>query len=184
MEKNVFLLVAIIFLTAQFGIAQKYITKNGHIKFYSDTPAEKIEAHNKQVNSALDTETGDFVFKILMKSFEFEKALMQEHFNENYVESHKYPNATFLGKITNLDEIDFTKEGTYNAYVKGKLSIHGVSREIEHEGTFTVNDSKIRGYSVFNILLENYDIKIPNAVITNIAESIEITVDVKLEELN
>ena len=93
----------LIFITlGMSGNAQKYITKNGYIKFYSETPIETIEAHNRQVNSALDRETGDFVFKVLMRSFEFEKALMQEHFNENYVESENFPNATFKGKVTNL----------------------------------------------------------------------------------
>jgi len=71
------------------------------------------------VNAALDTESGDFVFRVLIRSFEFEKALMQEHFNENYLESHKFPNASFQGKVTNLSEIDFTKDGTYEATVEG-----------------------------------------------------------------
>ena len=95
--------------------AQKYMTKNGNIKFYSETPMETIEATNNQVNAALDTQTGDLVFKVLIKSFQFEKALMQEHFNENYMESDKMPNSTFKGKVTNLSAIDFTKEGTYEA---------------------------------------------------------------------
>ena len=94
--------------------AQRYITKNGHIKFYSETPMETIEANNHQVNSALDIATGDFVFKVLMKSFEFEKALMQEHFNENYVESDKYPNATFKGKVLNISEYDFKSNNSFD----------------------------------------------------------------------
>ena len=81
------------------AFSQKYLTKNGSIRFYSETPMETIQADNKQVNSALDVQTGDFVFKVLIKSFLFEKALMQEHFNENYMESDKMPDATFTGKI-------------------------------------------------------------------------------------
>ena len=125
-------------ITFLFGMyqasAQKYITKTGHIRFYSDAPLEKIEANNRQVNSALDAATGNFVFKVLMKSFEFEKALMQEHFNENYMESDKYPNSTFVGKVTNLSTIDFQRQGKYPAEVDGKLTLHGVTKQGKTKG--------------------------------------------------
>ncbi len=182
--KIIKLISTIIFVlatTALFG--QKFITKNGHIRFYSKTPMETIEAHNRQVNCALNVETGDFVFKILMKSFEFEKALMQEHFNENYVESDKYPNAIFKGKITNMEAIDFSKNGKYKATVKGSLIIHGVAKKIVEEGTFTVKDEKVQGYSVFEIKPEDFNINIPNIVVGKIADEMEITVDVNLNLL-
>lgn len=163
--------------------AQKYVTKNGHIKFYSETPIETIEAHNYQVNSAINIETGDFVFKVLMKSFEFEKALMQEHFNENYVESDTYPNSTFVGKIDNLDQIVFTKEGRYEATVSGDLTLHGVTNPITEKGIFTVEEGQITGNSTFMIKPADYDIKIPMAVVNNIAEEIEVTVNVNMKEL-
>lgn len=182
MKKSI-ALFAVIILGFQFSHAQRFLTKNGHIKFYSETPIETIEAHNYQVNSALDIGAGDFVFKVLMKSFEFEKALMQEHFNENYIESHKYPNATFVGKVTNHEDIDFTQEGSYEAVVEGKLTIHGVTNDIKETGTFKVKDGVIHGTSVFNVKLKDYDIKIPKAVTENIAETIEVTVDVKLEKM-
>ena len=123
--------------------AQRYITKNGHIKFYSETPMETIEANNQQVNSALDISTGDFVFKVLMKSFEFEKALMQEHFNENYVESDKYPNSTFKGKVLNITDYDFKSNNSYDVIVEGDLSMHGVTKKITEKGTLTVSDNGI-----------------------------------------
>ena len=141
--------------------AQKYITKNGHIKFHSETPMETIEAHNRQVNSALDIATGDFVFKVLMKSFEFEKALMQEHFNENYVESDKYPNASFKGKVANISDIDFSQQGKYDVIVEGFLTIHGVSKPINQAGTFKVGDENINGLATFIVKPEDYKIKIP-----------------------
>lgn len=164
------------------GYAQKYITKNGHIKFYSETPIETIEAHNRQVNSALDASTGDFVFKVLMKSFEFEKALMQEHFNENYVESDKFPNATFTGKVTNLDNIDFKNAGEYNAIVEGTLTIHGVEKAIKETGKFSVADGTVKGNCTFIVKPEDYNIRIPKTVVNNIAGEIEVTVNVSLEE--
>jgi polyisoprenoid-binding protein YceI len=175
--------VMFILIQAGFAMGQKYITKNGHIMFYSETPMETIEAHNTQVNSVLDITTGDFVFKVLMKSFEFEKALMQEHFNENYVESDKFPNAIFKGKVININDMDFSKAGEYNAVVEGELTLHGVTKKITEKGTFSSDGSKITGKSKFVILPGDYDIKIPKTVINNIAEEIEVTVEVALEPL-
>jgi polyisoprenoid-binding protein YceI len=177
-----FVLICLMFTGLTSLQAQKYITKNGYIKFFSDAPLEKIEAHNRQVNAALDATTGDFVFKVLMKSFEFEKALMQEHFNENYVESDKYPNATFLGKITNIKGIAFEKDGVYPATVDGKLTIHGVTKPVSVKGTFEVKQGKVRGKATFQILLADYSISIPGAVVNNISKSVEISVDLALDK--
>ncbi len=170
-------------MIAYLSFGQKYFTKNGHIKFYSETPIETIEAHNNQVNSALDAESGDFVFKVLMKSFEFEKALMEEHFNENYVESDKFPNSTFKGKIVNIKDLDLTKPGEYEAVVEGELTIHGVTHKIRTKGTLKSSGDQIEGHSVFMVKPDDYQIKIPNTVINNIADQIEVTVEVKLEKL-
>ena len=179
------LVIAAIAITASFTVqAQKYMTKNGNIKFYSETPIETIEATNNQVNAALDSQTGDLVFKVLIKSFQFEKALMQEHFNENYMESDKFPNSTFVGKVTNLSAIDFSKEGTYEATIEGDLTIHGVTKKISEKGTFTVKaGDKIHGISKFNVKPADYSIKIPGAVVKNIAETIEVTVDIELSKM-
>ena len=122
-------------------------------------------------------ETGEIVFAVLMKSFKFSKALMEEHFNENYVESDKYPRSTFEGQIINLDEIQFDKAGTYEATIQGKLTIHGETKEIEEKGTITVANEGIVGNSKFKIDLYDYKIDIPKVVKENIAESIEITVE-------
>lgn len=164
--------------------AQRYATRNGNISFYSEAPLENIEAFNNQVNSALDISSGDFVFRVLMKAFQFEKALMQEHFNENYVESHKHPNASFTGKVLNLSEIDFTKPGQYPATIAGELTIKGITQKLTESGVFEVNaDGSLRGTSTFVIAIADYDIRIPRAVVNNIAEQIEIRVDVVLNPL-
>ena len=181
--KNLIKIAIILVMMTGHVFAQKYLTKNGKISFFSDAPAEKIEAHNNQVNTALDVTTGEFVFKVLIKSFEFENALMQEHFNENYMESGKFPNSTFKGKVTNLSEIDFTKNGTYKTVVEGDLMIHGVTKKIKQSGFFEVKDGKIIANSKFSIALKDYDIKIPNTVLLNIAENVEITVNVSLETI-
>ena len=163
--------------------AQRFITKSGKITFFSDSPLEKIEAVNNSVNSALDTQTGMFVFKVLMKSFTFEKALMQEHFNENYVESDKYPVATFKGKVTNIDKIDFGTAGKYDAIVEGNLTMHGKTKKIKTTGVFTVYDEGIKGTSSFSIKLADYGVEIPSIVAEKIAKEILINVDINLKPL-
>jgi polyisoprenoid-binding protein YceI len=181
--KSLLIVSLVLLMSASSVYSQKYMTRNGHIRFFSSASLEDIEAHNRQVNAALDLETGDFVFRVLVRSFEFEKALMQEHFNENYMESHKFPNASFQGKISNLSEIDFNKNGTYEATVEGKMTIHGVTKDIVEKGTLTMKDGTIEAYSQFNVKVADFDIKIPKTVVNNIAENIQVTVDVKLEKL-
>jgi polyisoprenoid-binding protein YceI len=183
MKTNIIVLLFALMISVSVS-GQKFITKTGHIKFFSDSPLEKIEANNRQVNSALDVATGGFVFKVLMKSFEFKKALMQEHFNENYVESDKYPTATFVGKVTNIKDLIVDKDGVYNASVEGKLTLHGVTKEISEKGTFEIKQGKLSARSKFNLTLSDYKITIPGNVGNNIAKTIEITVDLTLEKAN
>ena len=181
--KNLIILFFCLAAVSFSANAQKFITKTGHIKFFSDSPLEKIEAHNHQVNAALDASTGDFVFKVLEKSFEFNKALMQEHFNENYVESDKFPNALFSGKITNIKDVNIAKDGIYEVNVEGKLTLHGVTQTVKQKGSIEVKGGKLTGNSKFNILLSDYNIKIPGAVANNISKTVEITVEISLEKL-
>jgi hypothetical protein len=181
--KTLFLLISLMLTLVITSQAQRYATKNGYIRFYSDAPLEKIEAINRQVNAALDLKTGDFVFRALMKSFGFEKALMQEHFNENYVESDKFPNATLLGKIVNFSEINTAKEGIYPVTVEGKLTIHGVTKQVTVKGTIEAKGGKLIGKAKFNINLDDYKITVPSAVISNISKNIEISVETVLEIL-
>ena len=183
MKTTIKIIAIALLLSTTSAFAQKFITKNGHISFYSSAPLEDIEAHNNQVNAVLDTETGEFVFKVLIKSFQFEKALMQEHFNENYLESDKYPTSVFKGKVSNHQKIDFTQPGTYPAVVEGDLTIHGVTQPITTEGTLKVKEGSIAGTSEFMVRVDDYDIKIPKAVVNNIAEEIKVTVDIELEPL-
>jgi len=183
MKKTILTIICLL-VAATAVNAGIFATKTGYIKFYSASPLEKIEAHNHQVNAALDATSGDFVFQILMRSFEFEKAMMQEHFNENYVESDKFPNATFLGKVTNIKDVNTGKDGTYEAIIEGKLTIHGVTQTVKSNGKFEVKEGKLSGKSKFNILLSDYKIMIPGTVTNNISKSIEITVEVNLDKIN
>jgi len=181
--KKITTILAIILLTASMANAQKYMTKSGTIKFYSETPMEKIEATNRQANSALDFSNGNFVFKVLIRGFEFEKALMQEHFNENYMESEKFPNSTFNGKITNIKDVNLGKDGVYKVVVEGDLAMHGVTNKAKVNGTLEVKGGKVVGKAVFNVSPKDYNINIPKAVINNIAEAIQVDVNVTLDKL-
>jgi hypothetical protein len=161
--------------------AQKYMTRNGYIGFFSHTALEDIKADNNQVASVLDISTGGIVFQVLIKSFHFDRALMEEHFNENYLESEKFPKSTFNGKIINLSEIDFSKNGTYNVIVEGDLTIHGVTNKVSAKGTLEVLSDGIKASSRFNLNPEDYKIEVPGLVRNNIAKSLEITVSIKYE---
>lgn len=158
--------------------AQKYISRNGHVWFYSHTPVEDIEAHNYQVVSILDAADGTLQFSMLIKSFEFRIALMQEHFNENYMESGKIPKAGFTGIISNLSDIDFSKNGSYPAEVTGELTIHGVTKTDTFKGTLTVSGNSVNAKAGFIVKPKEFDITIPAVVENKIAKEIEVNVDV------
>jgi len=163
--------------------SQKYFTRVGHVTFSSDTPLEKIEAKNDKATCVVDTESGQMAFAVLIKAFAFEKALMQEHFNENYMESSKFPKASFKGNIENWATINFNKDGSYPAQIKGNMTIHGVTKLVETEGVFVVKDGKISASANFSVLTQDYEIDIPSVVRDNIAKEIMVDVAVNLEPL-
>lgn len=184
MMKKVALVFAVQLMFLTFVQAQgKIYTKTGTINFDATADLEKIAATNKKVTAVIDTKSGAMEFAVLMKSFEFEKALMEEHFNENYVESDTYPKATFKGTISNLSDIKFTTDGTYTANVTGNLTMHGVTKPVTTTGTFTVKNGKVTAKSTFKVLLSDYNITIPSLVAANISKEATITVDLALEPL-
>ena len=160
------------------GFAQdKYFTRTGHVSFYSETPSEKIEAHNYQVTSVLVASTGAMEFVILIKSFEFKNALMQEHFNENYMDSDSFPKASFKGKIKDLSKVNFKKDSIYNIEVEGDLTMHGVSKKTTVTGTLEVKKGQILAKANFNVTLKDYNIQIPKMAAKKIAETVQVKVD-------
>ena len=182
-KKNLVALAFLVLFAGSINAQDRYFTKTGKIDFSSKAPLEDIEAKNKTVTAVLDTKTGAIQFKVQMKGFEFEKALMQEHFNENYVESGKYPEANFKGTVANNSAVNYGKDGTYNVTVKGKLTLHGVTKDVEAPGSIKVAGGKIDAASNFNIQLSDYNISIPSVVKDKISNNIKITVDTKLEPL-
>jgi hypothetical protein len=176
--KRIFLIVLLISGVIAVN-AQKYMTKNGFIGFYSHTAMEDIKGDNNQVVGLLDVSTGEMVFQALVKSFHFDRALMEEHFNENYMESDKFPKSMFKGKITNLASIDFSKNGTYDAIVEGDLTIHDATNKITTKGTIEVTGAGINANAKFNIVPEDYKINIPGVVREKINKNLEVTVTMK-----
>lgn len=166
-----FLFVLVCFLVQ----AQKFKSDNSSIHFYSKAPIEDIEATNTESTSIIDLQSNAFVFVVPISKFSFEKKLMQEHFNENYLESDKYPKAIFKGKISNWSG----EEGEQTATATGQMLIHGVENEISIEGTINRVGDEMNISAVFPIALEDYKIKIPKALFYNIAEKVEVTISFK-----
>jgi polyisoprenoid-binding protein YceI len=171
------------FCTFTLLAQDKYFTKSGKIYFNASAKLEKVEATNRSVVAVMDTKTGAVQFAVMLKGFDFEKALMQEHFNENYVESDKYPKAEFAGKVTNNQEINYTRDGVYPVKVSGKLTLHGQTKEVSATGKITVKGGKIQLDSDFEVLLSDFKIDIPGLVKENISNNTRISVQCQLEPL-
>ena len=180
--KKLSLLIAIVaFIVTSSAYGQKLVSSKSQIKFFSTTPAENIEANNYATVSTLDKETGAVIFSIPMQSFEFEKALMQKHYNsDKFLNTKEFPKAKLKGKITNINEIDFTKDGSYNANVEGDLTLKGVTKLISEKGTVVVKGNKVDVKSKFDLILADYGISfVKGKPASNIAKSVEVTVQVE-----
>jgi polyisoprenoid-binding protein YceI len=164
-------------------ICQNYYTRDGSIVFESDAPIEQIEAVNNKAICVWDTESGAIEMAVLIQSFKFEKALMEEHFNENYMESEKYPKAKFKGKVLNMSSIHLDKDGTYTADVEGDLTMHGQTQTITLQANVVVANGVAKTLATFNIAVEDYKIKIPSIVKDKIAKIVQVRVDLDLKLL-
>ncbi len=158
------------------GYTQPYYksNKSNTITFYSKAPLEDIQAINKDATSIIDISSRNVAFKVPIKSFKFENGLMQEHFNENYMHSDKYPDGTFSGKI--IEYIDLKKDGEYDVTVSGKLTIHGVTQNRTIKGKINIKEKTAIIDCKFDVYLKDHNIEIPKMVIKKIAEKIEVTV--------
>lgn len=175
---------AIIMISSFSGIAQKYMTKTAAVDFISKAPLETITALNKSAVCLLDIQTGALDVVVQTKSFVFEKQLMQEHFNENYMESDKYPKASFKGKVANISAVQWTKEGTYAIEVEGKMNLHGATKDIKEKGKIVVTKSGVTLSGSFVLLLANYNIAVPGAVKDKVAKDVTINLKANLEPYN
>lgn len=165
--------------------AQKLFTRDGVVSFdatASNSP-EPIKAVSKSGTCVWDKSSGAVEMAVLVKGFLFEKALMQEHFNENYLESTKYPKATFIGKLDNSGSVDMAKDGTYKVNASGTLTMHGVSKTVTAPVTFTVKGGKVSAAVNFSVALADYNISIPSVVADKVNKKVEISIAVNLEPM-
>lgn len=168
-------LFALLFLM-QVGYTQGqtlFGTSTGEVSFYSDTPLETIEAVNKKTGSIINATSRELAVQMKITDFVFPNKLMQEHFNENYLESEKYPNATFKGKIK--ETVDLTASGTYPVTAEGSLTIHGVTKPVSVMGTIVSSGSQLKLDFKFQVRTEDYQIEVPSLVVTKIAETIDVS---------
>lgn len=175
------ILMHCLFVTVLNAGAQLYITKTGFTGFYSKTPMEDIKAENNQVYAAVDLSKKTIAFSMLLKGFLFRKELMQEHFNENYVESDKYPRATFSGIFTG--DIDPVEQEPVVIQVKGKISLHGVEKEFSAPATLSVRNGNLTGVSKFQLIPGDFNIAIPALVSDKIAKQIDVAINISCKQL-
>ncbi len=183
--KKIICLLIVVFLTGIVSAQDKYFTKTGKINFDATSPGspEQVEGIHKSTLCVLDTKTGNLQFSVTMKGFEFERALMQEHFNENYIESDQFPKSEFKGQISNNSSISYATNGEYPVSVKGKLTMHGITKDVEANGKLVVKNGKIAATSVFTVLLADYKITIPGLVADKVSKSAKIVVNCLLDPL-
>lgn len=181
--KKIIISTFLIFGVVGFAFSQKYFTKEGKITFVSQAPLETIEAENNTSTFVMDLATGKIQMATLIKGFHFEKALMEEHFNENYMESDKFPKATFKGKFDGAT-IDVSQDGVLMVPIVGLLTIHGETKRVEMPASFTVTGGKVKARAQMRVKLSDYKVAIPKVVKDNISEEVKITVEVNLEVLN
>jgi polyisoprenoid-binding protein YceI len=154
--------------------AQRFISERSQVSFYSETPLENIDARNAETTSLFDVANGQIVFSVPIQSFVFAKSLMQQHFNENYLESEKYPKATFKGTVSGFS----LKAGSQKVTASGDLLIHGVSRRVTTDGVMEMSDGKIRLLVSFPVKLEDYQVKVPKVVFYKIAQEVMVKMDI------
>ena len=162
------------------AVAQKFTAEKTYVKFFSDAAIEDITAENTKASSIYNEATGDVVFSIPIKEFEFEKSLMKEHFNEKYMESEQFPKATFQGKISGYQS---STAGEQKASATGKMTIHGVTQDVTINGTAENVKGMPKMKAKFMVKLVDYKIKIPQLLWKNIAEEIEVTVEFNFKPL-
>ncbi len=178
-----FVTICLVLAAGLAAHAQKFGTRTGNVSFFSKSPLENIKAENNQAYAVIDAGKKNLAIALLLKGFIFEKELMQTHFNENYVESDKYPkanfNGTFEGSTATLD-----KDGNYQVTVKGTLSLHNVTKTIEVPATLKKQGNSITGNANFKVKPEDYNISIPSIVRDKIASEITVTVNIDCNSMN
>jgi polyisoprenoid-binding protein YceI len=182
MKISTLLLTFILILSFTTIHGQQYITKAGHAYFMSHTDAIDIDGNNHQVACIANPATGEIVFIVLIKAFEFSLATADKHFNETYMESDQFPKATFKGKIQQLTQIDLTKDGEYTVTAEGLLTIHGQTVPVSKQGILVVKDGTISLESNFQVSISDFKIEVPRSVENRVAKTVDVHIDVVLNK--
>lgn len=177
---KIIILIGVYVLSLAALNAQGYKTTTGEVEFFSSAPVEDIKAINQAVTGLFNVQTGSLAFLVPIKAFRFPKSLMQEHFNERFMESHDYPEATFEGKLTGYSQ---SRSGPQEAKAEGNLTIHGITENYSVPGTVTFDGDQIIMNAVFPVDLEDHNIEIPQVLFYNIAEQVEVTAQFVFKQL-
>jgi len=181
MKRKSLLFIGLALLISVSAFSQtkgKLVSSKTHVKFYSHTAVEDIEANNYATVSTINKETGEVVFSVPMQGFEFEKSLMQKHFNsDKFLDTKSFPKSKLTGKIANIDEVDFSKDGEYTVLFEGELNIKGKSKPVSEKGTIIVKGDNVGVQSKFNLTLADFGITfVEGKPASNIAKEVEVTV--------
>ena len=177
--KKLFFLTLLLTFKLSLKAQPLFNSFSNEISFFSEAPLDNISAINKDAKSLINPSNNEIAVILGIRNFKFEKAFMEEHFNENYLESHKYKTAVFKGKIN--EKIDFFKDGSYDVSATGKLNIHGVEQERTFNGTILIKGDTITLKTAFKIALKDHKIEIPKIVSSNIAEEVDVKAIINYE---
>lgn len=176
-----FTIIPLAFVSNEAIAQSRYKIVEPSVNFFAGTPLEDIDGTSDKLVGVLDVEKNEFAFRIAMNSFQFPRALMQEHYNENYLETDKFPNADFKGSIEG--EVNWEENGTYSVQAVGDFIIHGVTKKYDIPATIVIDGDKKTLSATFEILLEDHDIKRPKIVMLKIADSANVTVNASLQKM-
>ncbi|AIZ63896.1 hypothetical protein PK28_09745 [Hymenobacter sp. DG25B] len=178
------LCMALLLGVSSSASAQRYSTRTGTVSFFSVSIMEDIEAKTSQAAALLDMQTAQVAFAIPIRSFEFKRTLMQEHFNENYMESDRFPKATFKGRVTNLNVDQLHKGGAQRVAVEGDLTLHGITRKVQTTGSLEVASGRLLVHTLFSVAPADYGIDVPLLVREHIAKVVTIRVSMACDPVS
>ncbi len=171
------LLFGVFLVTGTCLWAQDFRTHTGFVSFFGEKPFNEVRGDNHEVEGTIDTKTGEVEFHAMIKSFHFQNKDIEKDFNEKYMESDRYPESNFIGRILNLADIDFNQPGEYQVVVEGKLTIHNVTRKVSHPGVLTVTKDELSAKSQFIVKPADFKVRLPKMFGIRMANEINVSVD-------
>jgi hypothetical protein len=173
MKKAIGMIFVAIFCLAQMGLSAqtKYYTKSGSVTFSATGPIKNLRGENKKSTFLLDAGTGSVQIGLLMGAFEFPRSIFK---NVDYLESDKYPKSFYRGRITNISDVDFSKNGSYPITIEGLLTLHGITKNTPARGVVLVRDGKVSAKAKFQINLEDFNVGVPAILVNDKAVNVDV----------